>query len=121
MILLLALFASIQSIASGEYPPDTDCQEYGDGSTMAMSECLTSQSDTWERRLQAEYRAAIARAEVDADKLKRAQTAWLRYRDANCETYDTVRGSIHTTLAGTCWRDMTRDRTLELKKMGWTG
>lgn len=88
---------------------------------MAMSECLKSQSDTWERRLQAEYRAAVGRAEVDVDKLKRAQQAWLRYRDTNCEAYNSVRGSIHTILTGTCWRDMTRDRTLELKEMGWTG
>lgn len=121
MILLFALLASTQSIASGDYPPDAACQDHGDGSTMAMSECLMSQSDIWERRLQLEYRAAIARAEVDVDKLKRAQGAWLRYRDTNCEAYNSVKGSIRAILTGTCWRDMTRDRTLELKEMGWAG
>ena len=121
MILLLALVASIQSITSGEYPPDPDCQGYRDGSTVAMSECLKSQSDIWARRLQVEYRAAHSRAEVEVSKLRRAQRDWLRYRDANCEAYDTVKGSIHTILAGTCWRNMTRDRTLELREMSWIG
>jgi len=120
MILLLAFLASVQIAGPNEYAPDADCQEYGDGSTMAISECLKAQSETWERRLNFEYRAAVARAEVDAAKLQRAQQAWLRYRNANCEAYNTVKGTIHTILAGRCWRDMTRDRTLELKELSWT-
>ncbi len=121
MILLLALLASVQSAAPNQYPPDIDCLAYGDGSTTEMSECFRSQSDTWERRLNIEYRAAIARAEVDALRLNQAQKAWFRYRDANCEAYNTVKGSIHTILTGRCWRDMTRARTLELREMSWTG
>jgi len=121
MIALLAVLAFAQAAPAGPYPPDPDCQIYGDGSTIAMAECLSAQSDTWERRLDAAYAAALASGEVDRVKLRQAQRAWLRYRDANCEMYDAVSGSIHTILAGTCQRNMTRDRTLELTDMRWTG
>jgi uncharacterized protein YecT (DUF1311 family) len=116
-VILLIAFAAIQAA----YPPDSDCQDYGDGSTMAMSKCFKSQSETWERRLDEEYRAALARAEIDPNTLRAAQRAWLRYRDTNCEAYHTVKGSIATILTERCWRDMTRDRTLELHDMIWTG
>lgn len=121
MILLLTLFASIQSIPPNGYPPDIDCQTYKDGSIMAMSECFTMQSDVWERRLHDEYSAVIKRGELDVDKLEQAQRAWVRYREANCESYSTVNGSISTVLTGRCWRDMTRDRALELHDMNWIG
>ncbi|MEJ2408912.1 MAG: lysozyme inhibitor LprI family protein [Novosphingobium sp.] len=121
MILSLVLLASVQAAVPDRYPPDADCQEYKDGSTIAISECLKAQAAKWEERLATEYSAAIERAEVNVETLETAQRAWLKYRDINCEAYDTVEGSIHTILAGRCWRDMTRDRTLELREMKWTG
>ena len=121
MILFLAFFVSTQTLGSNAYPPDADCQNYDGGSTMAMSECFQMQSDIWEKRLNLEYRAAMKRAEVDPGKLRTGQRAWLRYRDANCDTYYSVEGTIHTILTGLCWRDMTRARTLELRDMSWTG
>lgn len=121
MILLLAFLASTQTSTPAVYPSDSACEENGDGSTMAMAECFKAQSDAWTRRLTIEYAAALASGEVDAARLRQAQRAWLRYRDANCAMYYAVKGSIHTILAGRCVRDMTRDRTLELWEMRWTG
>lgn len=121
MILLFAILTLSQMGVLQEYRPDADCQEFGDGSTMAMSECLKAQSETWERRLTIEYSAALARAEIGGTALRRSQKQWLRYRDVNCAAYNTVQGTIHTILSGRCWRDMTRARTLELKEMDWTG
>ena len=118
-IFLTVLAAVVQSAVN--YPPDTDCQEAGDGSTYAMAQCFTAPSNVWDTRLNAEYQAALKFAEVKRRSLVKAQRAWLLYRDANCEAYYTVNGSIRTILAGKCWRDMTRDRTLELQQMAWTG
>jgi uncharacterized protein YecT (DUF1311 family) len=112
-------FAMLQ--AASPYPADADCENYGDGSTAAMSECLSAQSNTWNQRLNVEYREALKRGEIKASKLRSAQRAWLRYRDANCEAYYSVKGTISTTLTGHCYVDMTRARALELHEMSWLG
>jgi uncharacterized protein YecT (DUF1311 family) len=115
---IVALFA-LQSLSA--YPADTPCDSYKDGSTTAMVECLGIQSDRWDERLNGEYRATIRRAEVDAGKLRASQRAWLRFRDQNCGTYATVKGTISRILSAKCWRDMTRDRAIELREMSWKG
>lgn len=115
------LFSAALLQAASVYPADTNCADAGDGSTMAMQACLWEQSKVWGQRLNVEYQAALRRREIDSGKLRSAQRAWLKYRDANCEAYDTVRGSISGILVGKCWRDMTRARTLELHEMSWIG
>ncbi|WP_336963401.1 lysozyme inhibitor LprI family protein [Sphingobium aquiterrae] len=122
MMLLLAMAVAAQAmVLPSDFPPDIACENYQNGSTVAMSECLYGQSQIWDQWLNVEYRAALARAEVEPRKLREAQRAWLKYRDANCGVYRTVKGSIAIILADRCWRDMTRDRTLELREMDWSG
>lgn len=106
---------------TGPYPRDFDCNDYRDGSTVAMVECAGKQADVWDKRLNVEYRAALKRGEVDKSQLIKAQRLWLRYRDENCATYSTVKGTIHRILEANCWRNMTRDRTVELHEMTWIG
>ena len=50
-------------------------------------------------------------------QLKEAQTAWLKYRDTNCEfVADQYKGgSIRPMIHGLCLAEMTRNRTTELK------
>lgn len=122
-MILLIFLASVAQMPSTPpiYPPDKDCQDSGYGSPIAMAECFTAQSDVWDRRLNKEYQAVLARAEIEPKQLRASQRLWLQYRDANCGAYSTVKGSISKILAGRCWRDMTRDRTLELHEMVWTG
>ncbi len=86
-----------------------------------MSECLSEQAASWEKRLNEEYRAALGRAEVKPQALRAAQRLWVRYREANCGTYSTISGSISRIAASLCFRDVTRARTLELHEMRWTG
>jgi uncharacterized protein YecT (DUF1311 family) len=117
--LFFPLVALIQ--AASAYPADVDCSNSGDGSPYAMNQCIYSQSQEWDRRLNAEYRAAMNRVDVDKAKLRASQRIWLQYRDANCDVYAAVKGSDGKLLANACWRDMTRARTLELREMGWTG
>lgn len=121
MIVYLAMAALTQASVDAEYAADTGCENYRDGSTIAIAECLKEQAETWEKRLNAQYQIVISRGEIDKKALQNAQRAWLRYRVANCGAYYTVSGSIRTILVEQCWRDMTRKRTLELKEMSWTG
>jgi uncharacterized protein YecT (DUF1311 family) len=50
-------------------------------------------------------------------QLKKAQLAWLTYRDTNCDfVADEYKGgSIRATILATCLLDMTSNRTRELK------
>ncbi|MEO6359849.1 MAG: lysozyme inhibitor LprI family protein [Sphingomicrobium sp.] len=120
-MVMMVLAAAVLLQVAAVYPADPDCADSGDGSTMAMQACLSEQSKIWEHRLNAEYQAALKRREIEASKLRSAQRAWLKYRNANFEAYGTVQGSIRGILAGTCWRDMTRARALELHEMSWIG
>ena len=115
------VFAALIQASVAGYPADAPCDSFGDGSTVAMVACFASQSQIWDKRLNDEYRRALARGEVDRGKLRQAQRAWLRFRDQNCATYSTVNGSISRILSAKCWRDMTRDRTIELREMSWVG
>lgn len=119
MTLLIALVALTSSAISASYPQDKDCGASGDGSTQAMASCFKVQSDIWEKRLTTQYGAVIARKQVDIPTLRQAQRAWLQYRARNCATYATVGGTLRTVLTAICWRDMTRNRTLELQAMNW--
>jgi uncharacterized protein YecT (DUF1311 family) len=65
------------------------------------------------------YRQLVSKLD-DEEKLqlKEAQTAWLKYRDSNCEfVADQYKGgSIRPTIHGLCLAEMTRNRTSELKQ-----
>ncbi len=117
----MTLLIAILLASAAPYPADADCSISGDGSTYSINQCLRDQSEEWDRRLNAEYQSALKRTDVDAQKLQASQRAWLRYRDANCEVYAMMKGSIATVLVNTCWRDMTSARALELNDMDWSG
>jgi uncharacterized protein YecT (DUF1311 family) len=122
MIIFFAAAVALSQVSvEPEHAADASCEDYHDGSTIAIAECLKAQADVWEQRLNAEYQSALSRGEIDKKALENAQRAWLEFRSANCGAYYTVNGSIRTILAGQCWLDMTRARTLELKEMSWTG
>ena len=65
------------------------------------------------------YRQLIAKLDdEEKSQLKEAQTAWLKYRDSNCEfVADQYKGgSIRPMIHGLCLAEMTRNRTSELKQ-----
>ena len=51
------------------------------------------------------------------DALKRAQRAWIGYRDGQCELagFEARGGSLEPLLVSSCLADLTRKRTAELK------
>ena len=65
------------------------------------------------------YRQLVSKLDAEEKtQLKEAQTAWLKYRDSNCEfVADQYKGgSIRPMIHGLCLADMTRNRTSELKQ-----
>jgi uncharacterized protein YecT (DUF1311 family) len=83
-----------------------------------MNICAGKEYQAADATLNQVYRQLVAKLD-DAEKsqLKQAQTAWLKYRDTNCEfVADQYKGgTIRPMIHGLCLADMTRKRTIELK------
>jgi len=83
-----------------------------------MNDCAGREYKAADATLNQVYRQLVSMLD-DEEKLqlKEAQTAWLKYRDANCEFVGgqykggTMRPMVHAM----CLADMTRSRTSELR------
>ena len=85
--------------------------------TLAIVDCVSGHTKTWDRRLNAAYKAlGEASDPAQRDPLKAAQRLWVQYRNANCAFYDAHEGTIRQVLAAECMRSMTQDRALELEQ-----
>jgi uncharacterized protein YecT (DUF1311 family) len=83
-----------------------------------MNNCWGKQYKAADVKLNQVYRQFVSMLD-DEEKLqlKEAQTAWLKYRDANCEfAADRYKGGSMRPMAhAICLADVTQNRTTELK------
>ena len=85
---------------------------------LEMNQCAGKKFRAADATLNQVYRKLVAMLdEEEIAQLKEAQTAWLKYRDTNCEfVADQYKGgSIRPLIQATCLGDMTNRRTAELK------
>lgn len=122
MRLSMLLFVSVLALSSAraQDKPDPKAEESCDGSTMQMVECLSRLTATWDKHLNAAYQQSLkdAVSNEQRDQLRKAQRAWIAYRDANCLFYRMGEGSIASLDAGECMRSMTESRAKELEGSG---
>ena len=110
---MLLMLQAIAGQIDDPYPLDAVCAAED---TVGMIECQKRDLSVWDARLNDEYQKALGRVgAVSREKLRQAQRAWLQYRAANCEVYESHGGTIHFLLGGGCMIRMTRERTLELR------
>jgi uncharacterized protein YecT (DUF1311 family) len=116
----LAALAFALSSALAQDKDDSKPEESCDGSTMQMVECLTRLTATWDKRLNDAYQLALkdAVSNEQREQLRKAQRAWIAYRDANCLYYRMGEGTIAQLDAGECMRSMTESRAKELEGAG---
>jgi uncharacterized protein YecT (DUF1311 family) len=89
------------------------------GSTPEMVDCLMAQHAHWDKELTIAYQRAIKDATAaEKEKLREAERAWIKYRDANCAYYAAGEGTIARINAAACMRDMTQKRAEELASGG---
>ena len=85
--------------------------------TLAIVDCVSGHTQTWDRRLNAAYKTlGEASDPAQRDPLKATQRLWVQYRNANCAFYAAHEGTIRQVLAAECMRSMTQDRALELEQ-----
>lgn len=112
----LAMILALQVSLSG-LPDDLKegCNDK-DG-TVALSSCYSDHASLWDKRMRAAYPVAFEHAQGEQrNALKKAQAAWVKYRDETCEFYNLEQGSIHVILSAYCQLDLTRRHALELEE-----
>jgi uncharacterized protein YecT (DUF1311 family) len=83
-----------------------------------MNQCAGKDYQAADAVLNQVYPRLAAMLDTDEKaQLKDAQTAWLKYRDANCDfVADQFKGgTIRPMIYANCLADMTRKRTIELR------
>lgn len=112
LVLLVAFDAS--ALAQKQKPkPCEDAMSQAD-----MNICWGNEYKKADAALNKTYQELAAMLdEGEKTQLKTAETAWLKYRDTNCEfVADQYKGgSIRPMIAAICLADVTNNRTTELK------
>ena len=112
---LIALFVMSVSVPGQKQKPKP-CE---DAQTQAdMNICWGNEYKKADASLNKTYQQLAAMLDDEQKaQLKTAETAWLKYRDTNCEfVADQYKGgSIRPMIAAICLADVTNNRTTELK------
>jgi uncharacterized protein YecT (DUF1311 family) len=115
ILFLVLIGGAVFSVSAQEKKPDPcpDAQ-----SQFEMNQCAGKAYKAADAELNQVYQKLVAILD-DEEKaqLKNVETAWLKYRDANCEfAADQFKGgSIRPMIHAFCLADMTRNRTAEIK------
>ena len=83
-----------------------------------MTICETRNLKQDDESLNAVYKKLVSKiSPAGRDRLREAETSWVRYRDAQCEfnTAGSEGGSIHAMMLGQCLSALTRAQTEELR------
>ncbi|MGD9543990.1 MAG: lysozyme inhibitor LprI family protein [Methylocystis sp.] len=97
----------------------TCIKKAGNTSNAVLNECYEREAAVWDSRLNASYRAALARIDKPAaDNLRKTQRAWTAWRDAACRQPDvTFKGTMAGPMAAWCAMDLTARQALWMA--GW--
>lgn len=112
---LLFLLVNLSAFGQGEQKP-VPCPNAESQAEMTI--CWGKEYKAADGTLNQVYRQLVAKLDAEQKaQLKAAQTAWLKYRDANCEfAADQYKGgSMRPMIAAMCLAEMTTNRTTELK------
>jgi uncharacterized protein YecT (DUF1311 family) len=124
MIICLAVLWNGQLLA--ETDDDPTSKEYSDcldkaveGTWADMFACGGEELDRQDARLNDTYKKLMSKLSRDRKKaLLKAQRAWIKFREANCDYYaDPAGGRAEGLIASDCLANMTAKRTKELAAM----
>lgn len=123
VILILATYSlSIVALSQKRGAENSPCEGAG-GTQAEANACARHQFKQADARLNQVYDRLMSELSgygsggKDQEKLKQAQSVWLQYRNANCESEASIfeGGSIHPTVYYTCLASMTFERTRRIR------
>ena len=117
-VAIVIVFASLLVVAStfGQGAKKAPCSDVNTQAEMNI--CAGKEYKAADATLNRVYQQLVAMLDAEAKtQLKEAQTAWIKYRDANCDFVgDQYKGgSIRPLILGLCLADVTKNRTAELR------
>ncbi|MDG2522541.1 lysozyme inhibitor LprI family protein [Caulobacter segnis] len=120
LLLSLALGAA-EIDPKKEYSPALDACLAGDdaarGVSVAMATCFNEERGRQDARLNAAYKAVMARRSPgDRNSLRDVQRAWIKRRDAECEE-NLTGGTIDMVERAACHLELTAMRAVELERL----
>src|SRR6266550_585350 len=113
LLILIALIASAFGQRQKKPEPCADAQSQAE-----MNICWGKEYKAADATLNQVYGQLMRKLdEADKAQLKQVESAWLKYRDANCEfVADQYKGgTIRPMIEAMCLADTTRNRTTELR------
>ncbi len=122
--ILVGLFAIIFSLSAAAHAQEKSANEVPCGVAGTQAEanvCARREYQTADAVLKTAYDRLISLLATyrgkDQQKLRRAQTTWLRYRDATCESEASIYegGSIRPAVYYSCLASVTRERVKRLE------
>lgn len=117
LLVFLTPVVSAQSQIEWDFamPQKSRCSS---GSMMEMNTCLAEEYRLTDARLNATYRR-LQRELLNPAPLRRAQTAWLRFRDLECEFHMPKEepGSLTPYARNACFINLTEKRILDLEEI----
>jgi uncharacterized protein YecT (DUF1311 family) len=111
--LFVFLFFAAPALGQEKKPPCSDLDTQAE-----MNVCAGKEYKAADASLNRVYQQLARMLEpAERSQLKGAQTAWIKYRDTNCEfVADRYKGgTMRPLIYGLCLADVTRNRTSELK------
>lgn len=97
------------------------CQEQpGGASTIGIVDCLARETAWWDGLLNSHYQDLLATNDPEpADGLRKAQRAWMAFRDADCAFQYSVwgGGSMRSIAGASCTLDHTARRAIDLEAL----
>ncbi|MEN5035947.1 lysozyme inhibitor LprI family protein [Pseudomonas sp. TWI929] len=115
----LALACVLPMAVADDYTPAYgQCMDKA-STTVAMSDCIGTETHVQDQRLNRVYKQLMAKLDTGQQKsLRDVQRKWLAYRDGNCQFHVQASGGTMAQLeGGSCLMDMTRDRAAELERV----
>ncbi|MBZ5754895.1 lysozyme inhibitor LprI family protein [Pseudomonas sp. S5(2021)] len=115
-IAVTALSAGTQAADDGYSNTYTACMDESGGVTVNMLNCMGSETEQQDARLNQNYKAAMqALTPAQQTQLRDAQRLWIKFRDADCALLGSLTGgTIDSVNSASCFLDMTKKRAEDL-------
>src|SRR6185369_13463031 len=117
-LLIILLLLSLAGVSTSAQKPKKTDPCANPQTQVEMTQCAAEAYKAADAVLNQVYRQLVAKLDDDEKaQLKEAQTAWLKYRDTNCDfVADQYKGgTMRPMIYAGCLADVTKNRTSELR------
>lgn len=113
------LSAGVQAAEDGYSTTYRACMDESGGVTVNMLDCMGSETEQQDARLNQNYKAAMqALTPSQQTQLRDAQRLWIKFRDADCALLGSLTGgTIDSVNSASCFLDMTKKRADDLMRL----